>query len=444
MDANDKNLLEMTLDYAAKTSEEAEILMYQNISTPVGFEAEKLKDIETRESWGIGVRVIKDGRIGISSTNNPTNYQLVVDRAKDLAKFGPEAHFSFPASQNFSALNTLDPSVETVPIKTMIESGNTMIEQVKQGKKDVLFDAGLQKSTSQFGLMNSNGLAFSYNKSSFSSWLSGTLIRGTDMLFVSERKRSVGPDWDFGQLISGVERQLDWSKKTVDSPSGNIPVLFMPRAVISILLSPFLSGINGKSVLHGSSPLAEKIGTQIFDERISIYDDPWLDNKLTARFADDEGVATVPRHLVKNGTLETSLYDLQTGGQSGKGSTGNASRGLGSMPSVSSSYLTVAEGNSSMETLLNKIDDGILVEQLIGMGQGNTLGGDAGGNILLGYRVKNGAIEGRVKDTMLNCNIYEALNNLNEIGSESEEIGGSLLSPPILCDNISISPREGN
>ena len=49
MDANDKNLLEMTLDYAAKTSEEAEILLYQNISTPVGFEAEKLKDIETRE-----------------------------------------------------------------------------------------------------------------------------------------------------------------------------------------------------------------------------------------------------------------------------------------------------------------------------------------------------------------------------------------------------------
>ena len=78
------------------------------------------------------------------------------------------------------------------------------------------------------------------------------------------------------------------------------------------------------------------------------------------------------------------------------------------------------------------------------MGQGNTLGGDAGGNILLGYRVKNGNIEGRVKDTMLNCNIYEALNNLNEIGSESEEIGGSLLSPPIQCNNISISPREGN
>ena len=51
MDANDKDLLEIALDYAAKTCEEAEILLYQNISTPVGFEAEKLKDIETRESW---------------------------------------------------------------------------------------------------------------------------------------------------------------------------------------------------------------------------------------------------------------------------------------------------------------------------------------------------------------------------------------------------------
>ena len=47
MDRNDKDLLEIALDYAAKTCEEAEILLYQNISTPVGFEAEKLKDIET-------------------------------------------------------------------------------------------------------------------------------------------------------------------------------------------------------------------------------------------------------------------------------------------------------------------------------------------------------------------------------------------------------------
>jgi PmbA protein len=443
MDAQDKELLEKALDYATKASNQAEILLYQNISTPVGFEAEQLKDIETRESWGIGIRVIKDGKIGISSTNNPENYMLAIERAQDLSKFGPEAHFSFPSDQNFGSVNTIDPSVGSIPIERMIESGKSMIQEVKPGKNDVLFDAGLQKSTSQFGLVNSNGLSFSYEKSSFSSWLSGTLIRGTDMLFVSERKRGIQPDWDFGPLISGVERQLDWGKNTVDSPSGNLPVLFMPRAVISILLSPFLSGINGKSVLHGSSPLADKIGTRIFDERISIYDDPWLNNKLTARFADDEGVPTVPRHLVKNGMLETILYDLQTGGQSGKESTGNASRGLGSMPTVTSSYLTIAEGNSSTENLLGKIKDGIVVEQLIGMGQGNTLGGDAGGNILLGYRVKNGVIKGRVKDTMLNCNIYDALNNLDEVGNESEEIGGSLLSPPILCGDISISPRQG-
>ena len=70
MDRNDKDLLEIALDYAAKTCEEAEILLYQNISTPVGFEAEKLKDIETRESWGSGLRLFKDGRMGFSSINH--------------------------------------------------------------------------------------------------------------------------------------------------------------------------------------------------------------------------------------------------------------------------------------------------------------------------------------------------------------------------------------
>ena len=49
MDAQDEELLEKALDYATKASDQAEILLYQNISTPVGFEAEQLKDIETRE-----------------------------------------------------------------------------------------------------------------------------------------------------------------------------------------------------------------------------------------------------------------------------------------------------------------------------------------------------------------------------------------------------------
>ena len=111
------------------------------------------------------------------------------------------------------------------------------------------------------------------------------------------------------------------------------------------------------------------------------------------------------------------------------------------MPGVSNSYITVSPGNASFDMLLAELQNGIIVEQLIGMGQGNTLGGDAGGNILLGYRVKDGKIVGRIKDTMLNCNIYDALSNIIAIGSNSKELGGSMSIPAILCKDISVSPK---
>jgi PmbA protein len=441
MDFNEKPLLEKSMSYALDSVEEAEIMIHENISTPVGFEAEKLKEIETRETWGLGVRIIKNGRIGISSTSNPDQFMTAIDRAIELSEYGPKAHFKLPSKTTYEEVKTYDPQIETILLEQMADYGREIIAKVKPISKETLFDAGIQKSLSTFALLNSNDVFFSSNKSSFSSWLSGTLIRGTDMLFVSESFRGNSPKWDVHSLISEIERQLSWGEAIVDSPSGKLPVLFLPRAVVSVLLSPFMSGINGKSVLHGSSPLGDKLETKIFDDRITIHDNPMLDLKPPSRFADDEGIKTKDRYLVENGTLKTILYDLQTAGQSGKQSTGNASRGLGSMPGVSNSYITISPGNASFEMLLTELQNGIIVEQLIGMGQGNTLGGDAGGNILLGYRVKDGKVVGRIKDTMLNCNIYDALSNIIAIGSNSKELGGSMSIPAILCKDISVSPK---
>ena len=47
------------------------------------------------------------------------------------------------------------------------------------------------------------------------------------------------------------------------------------------------------------------------------------------------------------------------------------------------------------------------------------------GDILLGYAVRGGEIVGRIKDTMLHCNLYEVLRQVRGIGSEVDELGGA-------------------
>src|SRR3989304_4005482 len=68
-----------------------------------------------------------------------------------------------------------------------------------------------------------------------------------------------------------------------------------------------------------------------------------------------------------------------------------------------------APGDATQEDLIADMREGLVVDILMGASQGNVLGGEFSGNVLLGYRVEKGKIVGRVKDTMVSGNIYEVL-----------------------------------
>ena len=122
-------------------------------------------------------------------------------------------------------------------------------------------------------------------------------------------------------------------------------------------------------------------------------------------------------------------------------STGSANRG-GGLPSPSSSTLIVAEGTTSIEDVIADMKQGLIIEILMGAGQGNTIGGEFGGNVLLGYKVENGVIVGRVKNTMVSGNIYSALKEGVIIGNKSEWVGGSLKTPSVYCPSLPVTTQS--
>lgn len=60
--------MEDILERAKKVAEEAEVFLVSIRETPVGFEANRLKRLETRESTSISLRIIRDGRTGFATT----------------------------------------------------------------------------------------------------------------------------------------------------------------------------------------------------------------------------------------------------------------------------------------------------------------------------------------------------------------------------------------
>ena len=82
-----------------------------------------------------------------------------------------------------------------------------------------------------------------------------------------------------------------------------------------------------------------------------------------------------------------------------------------------------------------------MVERLLGAGQGNILGGGFNANVLLGYYISKGEIVGRAKDVMVSGNVYDALNGVIGVGSESRWLRGFLSAPALLCEGVAVTAK---
>ena len=364
-----------------------------------------------------------------------------MDAAVETAPFGAEAQFEFPGVQTYPDVRPYDSSVDEATLEEMVALGERAIAELRAYSTEAQVEGGVGKSTSTIALVNSRGGSVAYERSRFQLGFEGTVIRGEDMLFTMDSESSISALSDPSGVVASVIRQLEWAKETASVETKSMPVVMMPTAVRSVLLAPLLAGLNGKSVLQGTSPLVGRLGERIVDERFSLTDDPTLPGAAGARPADDECVASRRLPLIASGVASAFFYDLQTAGQAGAASTGSGERGLGSLPGPSASVLLVDEGDATLDDIIASMDEAIIVERLLGAGQSNVLGGDFNANVLLGYKVERGRVVGRVKNTMISGNAYRALNDVLALGSEGRWMGGGLHAPPIAVGGISVSSK---
>jgi PmbA protein len=291
-------------------------------------------------------------------------------------------------------------------------------------------------------LINSQGGEGTYDKSFFSLSLEGILVRDTDILLIVGSESSCRPDCvGIDGLADRIIWQLEMAKKKAAVSTKVLPVIFTPIGVASALMSPLMLAFNGKSVFEGTSPLRDKLGEQVFDKKLSLWDDATIAYSVGSYPFDDEGVSGGRLPLVTNGVVTNFLYDLQTASLAGTQSTGNGQRAGGGFPRPDISSLILSGGDVPFQAMVKDMKEGLIVEQLMGAEQGNILGGDFGGNVLLGYKVENGEIVGRVKDTMIAGNVYQVLKELLGIGQEARWVGGILQAPHLYCSGVSASTK---
>ncbi|HPA46099.1 MAG TPA: TldD/PmbA family protein [bacterium] len=416
-----------------------EILCSRSLSTPVSYEYDKLKGMGYRETSGIGLRVIHEGRIGLASTSNPNRMTQLTEAALASAVYGEKATFEFPAQPTDGSVKIYDESVPALSGERLVQRGDGIIAAIKEKVPDVQVSVEFHPTVQQVNLRNSAGLNGNYETTGLAVSIEGILIEGDSILSVYDSHDSCRDDAPLEAMANRVVDRVSGARTLSDLSSGAYPVLFSPKAVASLLIAVQM-GANGKLVQKGASPLTERIGERIVDSRISIHDDPLLEFQPASRPFDDEGVICRRNTVIEHGVLKGFLFDLQTAGRLGTVSTGSAGRGISDPPSPTWSNLVMEPGQNSVEDLIAGIKKGLFIDQVLGAGQSNLLMGEFSLNVNLGFLVENGEILGRVKNLMVAGNVYEALSNVEAFSREQEYRHGMLL-PSILFGKLQVASR---
>ncbi len=430
----------MILDKVKKRVDKGEVYHQRRRETTVKFDGWRLKSLETTEREGNSLRVVKDGRVGFSATTDPLALDRLIEDAIGCAKFGERMDLRFPQPKETPELDLWDDRLASLNSERMVEWGKAFIEIFGEHPKDLNLEMEFSNSILEEKLSNTSGLEIEIKKALLTLKIVLMRAREGDILFLYESDTVCRFPEDMERRISamvdGFKEKLRRAEREATISEG-VPVIFSPR-VVPALLIPLLAGINGKNIINGSSPLVGKLGKELFDNKLTIMDDGTLPDRPGSSRYDDEGIPKRRIDIVRDGKLTDYLLDLVTSFKLGRESNGCAGRSIFATPSPAYSNIIVRPGDRSSSELMD-VEEGVLIEDLLGVGQGNILSGAFSNPFGLAFKIEKGEITGRVKNASIAGNIYENLREITGISKETEWIWGRFKVPFIRLDNLKLA-----
>ena len=421
-------------------TEQVEVVHLVNETTTVAFEANRLKTSKVEETAGIAARVIKDGRLGFAASSDLTATDKLIRNALESAAYGDPVALVFPGAQPGPDVRTFDAAIADLPVARMVEIGQEVIAYLRDIDPDVLLNVTLNRGIDQATIRNQAGADVAFKRSPFSLQVEVQRVKGDDILIMFDMLGVTLWDADYMLPARRLGDKLRQAQRITTLAPGRMPVLFSPTGAL-VLGLPLMEGINGKNVYKGISPMAGRVGEKLFDAKLTLVDDGTLDGKFGSAAYDDEGVPHRRNVVIDAGKLNGFLYDLKTAAQSGVESTGNGSRRLFNQPNPAPTNLIFAPGETPLADMIAGIDEGLLVQDVLGLGQGNVLSGAFSNPIALGFKIEQGEIVGRVKDVSIAGNVYDVLQHIAAVSRESDWIYSNFNAPYILLEEMNVAGK---
>jgi PmbA protein len=411
-------------------------------SIRVSFENDRLNEIRQGQSSGVSIRAVKDGKIGFSYSSKPDELDAVAEAAIRMAPWGKKYDYEFAGEARSEHTRPFDPKCGELTPDKLVAICNHMKDAVKEIDQEALVDCSVSAGVGKARIATSRGQDCAEDNSGFSFFVSLRLAQEGNFV-QNYRFGSANEVIDDDEMIAEAREaaeEFQIARKSAEFKKGTYPVLFTPSA-FGDLLMPIEVSVNGTNIEKKTSRFVDALGEQLFDERITLVDDPFHEKGPSGGLYDGEGVPTEKRGIIEKGVVKSFVHTLKTAKRTGQSPTGNAQRSVSSTPMPGLHNVVMAPGTDSVEELYKKAEGGLSISQMLGTFTSNFLAGQVSGNISLGFLVKDGKRVGRVKNCALNVNAFEMLkSNIIGISKQREWVGSHYL-PWVLLDGVGISAR---
>jgi PmbA protein len=425
-----REIVQEILDYARMRGADAcEADVSEGFGQSVTVRRGEVETIEYNRDKGVGVTVYLGQRRGYASSSDFTRDALraTVDAALSIARFtAPDPCAGLP-EERLLAREVADPRLhypwdvsvgQAIDLARRCESAAFAISPLIKNSE------GASVSTHQSHFVSANSLGFvgGYASSRHHYYLSVIAGEGDEM----QRE-----DWYVAKRdaadLAGPEAVGEYAARRALARLGarkigtrQVPVLF-EAPLAATLLGNFVHAVSGGALYRKSSFLLDSLGKQVFSPLVCLSERPHLDKGLGSSPFDDDGVATHDREVVENGVLQGYFLGTYSARKLGMQSTGNAG---------GSHNLILRSGPETFDQLVQSIDRGLLVTELLGHGVNYVTGDYSRG--AAGYWIERGEIRHPVQEVTIAGNLRDMFNRVVAVGSDvlvrgSKQCGSMLI-----------------
>ncbi|MEM2953358.1 MAG: TldD/PmbA family protein [Candidatus Bathyarchaeia archaeon] len=444
------SLAEATVDLAVKKgADEAEAFIYQGFTTTIAIERGQIAKSSRIIDQGIGVRTIVKSAMGFAYTNVLRDEGAVEETTLKALKSAraskPDKDWQgFPLKKPFSHVkNTFDNGILELSADDLVKTASVMLETAEKTDRRVFpIEGGVGASYLSRAVANSNGVV-DFDHGTIIECSLATIAREKGEVtpicfeFNIERRFKIDPEW-VGEEAAKLAVSSLKSKK-VETKS--MKVVLTHFALQQLLYYTLMNAVKADYVQRNQSALQGKIGEKVASENVTIYDDGLFDGGLRTWKFDGEGVPQQKTLLIEKGVLRNFIYDNYTARKEGKESTGNAFRaGYLSTPNVEPTNFHIIPGKKSLEELIGKSDEGLLVYSLQGAHSSNPASGEFSVVASPAWKIKDGEIVHAAKGAMLAGNVFQMMKNVSALANNERKVG-PLVAPWILVENVKVIGR---